>query len=116
MNKAESMAKSILHQLGIEECCITYIEELKVVTEALHQVARDQREKDADLGTKWGHDRGMQFGCDGSPERMGARHRGTGSANCPRKEHHHHDERCQSPGDDIQSQPLITEEENNEST
>ncbi len=40
-----------------------------------------------------------QYGCDGGPERDGARHRGHGSPECPRESHHHHDERCKFPID-----------------
>lgn len=45
-------------------------------------------------GTRW---IGGQRGCAGSPERSGAMHHGSGSPDCPRHLHHHHDDRCQ-PG------------------
>ena len=42
-------------------------------------------------GTLW---IGGQRGCAGSPERSGAMHHGYGSPDCPRRLHHHHDDRC----------------------
>jgi len=62
----------------------------------LKHVEAQTVERAARVADQWGRDRGMQFGCDGQ-------HRGRGTKDCPKELHHHHDDRCESPGQAIRN-------------
>lgn len=100
----ERLIESMIHEgLGESGSAVTLLS--RRITDhlmsAMKRIRQETIEECAKVAENWARERGLQFGCDGSSERSGARHHGIGTKDCPRHLHHHHDDRCVGPSEAI---------------
>lgn len=86
-----------LSQFNAKDTATWLASAIKEITESALQSAREKAMEEMEQELKnWAVRNGFQFGC-------GATHAGVGTTDCPRRPHHHHDNRCEVPWETIRA-------------